>query len=330
MRTVVLGGTAWLGRTIAEAARDLGHDVTCVARGRAGSTPRGVTFVRADRSRPGAYRGVHGDVDLVLDVSSHPGHVRQAAAAFAGRAGRYVFVSTGNVYADHSVIGQIEDAPLLPALDADEMTSAEHYGQAKVACEQAVAQAFPDGHVLARAGLIAGPGDTSGRTAYWPWRFAHPSNPEGRVLVPQTDGLIQLIDVRDLADWLVTTDAVGAGNLVGEPLPLAEYLKLVRTAVGHTGPLSAVTPSWLADHEVAQWMGHRSLPLWLSLPGWEGFAARSNARAVAAGLRLRPLADTVHDTLAWTHTHPPPWKAGLSDDDERDLLTRWASRTEDG
>jgi nucleoside-diphosphate-sugar epimerase len=318
MRILVLGGTAWVGRTTAELARDAGHDVTCLARGESGSAPTGVTFVRADRSTTAGYRGLRGDFDRVVDVSSQPGHVRSAAAALQGRVGRYVFVSTGNVYAEHSRARGTEQVPLLAPLEADEMADMEQYGEAKVACETSVAQAFP-AHTIARAGLIGGPGDTSGRTAYWPWRFAHPSNPQGRVLVPVAPHrTAQVIDVRDLCRWLLAAEADGAFNLVGDAMPLADHLEIARQTAGHRGEVVRVDEEWIAAHDIAAWAGPRSFPLWLNEPGWEGFTDRSNARAKAAGLVLRPLTET----LRWATHAENTWAAGLSDADERELLAQ--------
>jgi 2'-hydroxyisoflavone reductase len=317
MRLLILGGTAWLGATTAETARDLGHDVTCLARG-TGSFPPGVNLVRADRTDAGAFDGLP-SYDRVIDVSRQPGQVRAAARALRARCGTYVLVSSGNVYADHSEIGATQDAPLLPPLEADVMSGPEDYGPAKVACEQAVAQVFPDEHVLARAGLIGGPGDTSWRTAYWPWRFAR--NGPDPVLVPaDADRLTQLIDARDLARWLVSTAGRGPFDLVGEAMPLHEHLAVARDVGGHTGALVAAPQPWLTAQGVVEWMGERSLPLWSAEPGWEGFCARSHAHADAAGLTRRPLRETLRDTLAWAADAQTPAGAGLTDAQERALL----------
>lgn len=96
---------------------------------------------------------------------------------------------------------------------------------------------------------------------------------------------------------------------------------------GHTGPLVTVTTDWLGANEVTPWAGPRSLPLWLPMPGWAGFAARSNARARAAGLELRPLADSLRDALALVKDDERDWSAGLSDEDERDLSRAWGDET---
>jgi len=336
VRLLVLGGTAWLGGHLATAALERGHRVTCLARGGSGRAPAGVEFVRADRDTPDAYREVAGRTwDAVFDVARQPGQVRRAAAALADRSRFYVFVSSCNVYADHSTPGEDERAPLLPALDGDVMHTqdAQTYGQAKVACERHVTQTFgPERSLIARVGLIGGPGDVSDRTGYWPLRFARPATDDGAVLVPDVPDLMtQVIDVRDLATWLVVAvegGVSGVFNLVGDPIPLREHLATAREVAGHRGPLVPVGPDWLVAHGVTPWMGPRSLPLWLPLPEYAGFAARNGAAARAAGFVARPLAETLADTLAWELTLDAdrPRQAGLSDQDERELLRQATQR----
>ena len=133
----------------------------------------------------------------MIDVSRQPGHVRRAVRDLEQVVERYVFVSSGNAYASQEEIGQNEDALRLDPLDADVMASMEDYGAAKVACENAVLAGFGSRRtVIARAGLIGGPGDLSGRSGYWPWRFAHPSGNNGAVLVPDVpDVPTAIIDV---------------------------------------------------------------------------------------------------------------------------------------
>ena len=136
-----------------------------------------------------------------------------------------------------------------------------------------------------------------------------------------------LIDVRDLATWLV--ESAGAGhsgaerngvmNAMGRPLALPDHLELVRSLAEHQGGVAPAPEAWLAEQGVSEWSGPRSLPLWLADPDWYGLNARSTDRALAAGLALRPLEQTVRDIL--TEQTEQPAGAGLSDDDERELLT---------
>lgn len=329
MRLLVLGGTAWLGGEVVRHALVAGHAVTCLARGKAGAVRPGATLVTADRSQPDAYRGVmDADWDAVVDVSRQPGQVRDACAALASRARHFVFVSSGNVYADHSRPGEDESAALLPPLAGDVMESMATYGEAKVACEQHVVRAFGrERATLVRAGLIGGPGDIFDRSGYWPLRFARAAAAGRAVLVPGAPQQpTQLVDVRDLAAWIVHVAehrVPGAFNAAGPVVPLAGHLAVARDVAGHAGPLRSAASDWLLAHEVAPWMGPRSLPLWLPDPAYAGFSARSVRAAFAAGLAPRPLAETLRDTLAWELSRDPqpqPRRAGLADDDEAALL----------
>ncbi len=332
MQTLVLGGTAWLGGHVASAALEREHQVTCLARGFSGTVPEGAELIRADRSRPDAYDALkHQQWDVVVDLARQPGQVRGAVRALADRAGVYVFVSSGNVYADHRTPGADEEALLLPALMGEVMESMETYGQAKVACEQQVQQAFGSERALiARVGLIGGPGDIFDRTGYWPLRFARPSTPSGAVLVPNAPELAtQVIDVRDLAEWLVDAGSRRLGgvyNATGDTTALFDHLEIARRVAGHTGPVVRADQRWLLDQGVQPWMGERSLPLWLVDTDWLGFNARDSSKARRVGLSTRPLEQTLTDTLSWELTRPTKRarRAGLTGDDERALLAALA------
>lgn len=314
MRVLVLGGTAWLGGEIARYAVAHGHEVTCLARGRAsglgpaelgasGPIPEGARWVAGDRTRPDAYRPlVDTRWDLVVDVSRQPGQVCSALAALSDHADRWVFVSSGSVYADHSQPGAGLDTPLLPALAGDE-AALETYGEGKVACEEACRAARGDAVLLARSGLIVGYGDGSDRFGYWPGRFALARQDGGPVLVPErTDRPAQFLDVLDLAAWLVEAGlrgVTGAVDAYGPRRVLADVLASAREVAGFTGEVVPVSDETLRGAGVEEYMGARSLPLWIADPAWAGFSARDTTSAEAAGLRARDLDDTMRDALRW-------------------------------
>ncbi len=328
MTVLVLGGTAFLGREVARAAMAAGHEVTCLARGESGTAPDGVRFVRGDRSAPDAYAGLppSGRWDLVVDVARQPGQVTSALAALTERAARWVFVSTGSVYADHSRPAAGLETPLLPALEADVATQ-EQYGAGKVACE-AACEAYRGSDVLiARSGLIVGRGDLSDRFGYWPGRFALAQADGGPVLVPAvTDHPAQVIDVLDLASWLVDAGLSGATGIVDAYGPrrlLADVLDMARQVADFTGVTVPMTDDALRAAGVQEYMGPRSLPLWLRDPDWMGFSDRSTVSATAAGLVARDLRETMHDALDWERKlglSRIGRHAGLDRDDELTLL----------
>jgi nucleoside-diphosphate-sugar epimerase len=327
VRVLVLGGTAWLGRELVAAAAGAGCSVTAFARGRSGPSPEGTELVVGDRDDPRGYDALpDGDWDVVVDVARQPSHVRGAVAALGDRARAWCFVSSASVYAAHDTPGADESAELLPAHDGDD-EDPETYGGRKVACEQAVLDVLPERALVARAGLIAGPGDPTDRTGYWPLRFAHPSTADDVVLVPDSPLQTQVLDVRDLAAWLVdagTRGATGVVNAAGPVVPLAEHLATAREVAGHRAGVAAVPQDWLEAFGVEPWAGPRARPLWLPLPEYAGFLARSTAAAAATGLRCRPLADTLRDTLEWELRHGPgrSRKAGLAPADEQELVAQ--------
>ena len=179
-----MGGTAWLGARIAQDFVRGGHEVVCLARGRSGRVPVGAEAVLADRAGPGAYEDLDGAFDVVVELARDPAHVRSAVAALSGRAEHWVLVSSTSVYARGDEPGADEGADLLAPFAGPQWTP-QVYGEGKVTCEQLILDAVgPDRALVARAGLIGGPGDHTDRTGYWPWRFAHPVSSDLAVLVP--------------------------------------------------------------------------------------------------------------------------------------------------
>lgn len=328
MKLLVLGGTLFLSRAVAAEAVARGHDVTCAARGLSGAVPTGATHVVLDRAEPD-WSVLEGEWDAVVDVARTPGWVRDALDHLAARAPHWVFVSTISVYADHTTPhGTPETLPLLdPVGDHVEQDTPEAYGGAKVACEQLVRERASSSLVV-RPGLIVGPGDPTGRFSYWPERLAE----GGDVLAPDhPERDVQLIDVRDLATFLV--DAAeqrleGVLDVTGRVTALGEVLEEVQRGVAGHGPGSRATlywaaPAFLRRHQVQPWSGPRSLPLWLPRE-MSGMLTHDASAAYDAGLRTRPVSETAADTLTWLRSEEGRVTVtGMTRAEEQELLDDW-------
>ena len=344
MKALVLGGTRFLGRHLVAALRAAGHEVTLLNRGR--SAPAlfaALEQIHGDRdpqrgdglAQLGARRW-----DVVFDLCGYlPRVVQASCAALADRVGCYVFVSSVSAYAQFGAPsapgapGPDEDAPLAELTDPLTEDIAAHYGALKAACEAAVRQRFGARALVVRPGLIVGPWDPTGRFTYWPLRLAR----GGVVLAPAPAAApLQFIDVRDLADWMLAAAVArraGAFNLVGPVLAAglemtwSALLAACQEAAGSASEIRWIAPSALVDAGVAPWT---ELPLWMG-PDAEAGQRVPNARARATGLRTRPLAETVRDTLAWALT--PAGQAvsaqlqgiGLAPEREAALLQKWAT-----
>jgi 2'-hydroxyisoflavone reductase len=324
MRLLIVGGTGFIGRRLVEAALARGHELTLFNRGITDPTlfPE-AEHLRGDR-REGDLESLAGHrFDAVVDTCGYfPREVEALAHRLATATDHYTFISSLSVFPDPVARGTDESAPVaeLEGPPPDEITSAEVYGALKARCERAAEAALP-GRVLAvRPGVVAGPHDPTDRFTYWPRRISE----GGRVLGARHDQPVQLIDVRDLAAWIVHSAEArltGTFNAVGpaDPLTMGGLFEACLEATG-----SDAEPVWKGDavlrrHGLEPWS---DLPLWLTADN-EGFNAIDCSRAIYRGLRFRPLAETAADTLAWDRSRPAVARVDhLPRERERELLSR--------
>ena len=350
LRILYLGGTGFLGPHMVTDALAKGHHVTLFNRGR--SNPHLFPEVeKLEGDRYGDISALEGKTwDVVIDTFTYtPDTVGRTAELLKNSVGQYIVVSTVSVYRDYGTPGMDEDAPL--AEIPDDVAAAipthrevgQHYGAMKARCEKRVAEIMPGRTCVVRPGLIVGRGDDTDRFTYWPARVAR----GGEVLAPGESGhFTQSIDVRDLAVFINHCAEAQLMDTFNADSPAAErtmgqLLETSRDVSGSDATFTWADAAFLAANGVGAWS---HMPCWVPPAGnYAGFGQVSTKRAMAAGLNVRPLADTVSDTLAWLAEVPEREeersaaearrerlktapRAGLTPEREAEVLKAWRAR----
>ncbi|MBI1379848.1 MAG: NAD-dependent epimerase/dehydratase family protein [Planctomycetaceae bacterium] len=331
---LVLGGTGFLGPHVVASAQAAGLTPVLFHRGKTNADlfPE-LESLYGDRDpRVGeGLKPLEGTrrFDFVVDTSSYVPRITKASAELlADRVGAYALVSTVSVYPDLATKGIDEEAAVgrLEDPTVEEITN-ETYGPLKALCEEAAEAVLGERAFVVRPGLIVGPRDTSDRFTYWPARVQD----GGEVLCPgELDDPVQFIDVRDLADFLIhglLSGARGRFNAVG-PNHGATMADLVYTCRGVTRSDARLT--WVPAKDL-ETLGLRP---WAELPVWApadsplgGINTISSAKAQAAGLTSRTVADTASATLEYWNSLPAERRAkpraGMSREREAKALAAW-------
>lgn len=333
MKLLVLGGTRFLGRHLVDAALARGDAVTVFTRGRQpGHWGGRVTMLAGNRDpkvEPGLGALAQGTWDAVVDTSGYvPRVVRASAELLAPRVGRYLFVSSISVFRDASKPGVSEDAPVGVLEDPATEEIGKHYGPLKAACERVVTEVCGARALNVRPGLIVGPHDPTDRFGYWVARFRHPEllgmRPTEAVVPRPPASPVQFIDARDLASFFLTLLDQGREGTYNATSPAGQWtmgMLVEALAAGAATRAAWVDEALLAEHKVTPWTG---LPLWIpeSFADEAGFMQIDCAKATRAGMRTRPLAETIDDTAAWlaSRGNADAWKDVMSADVERAVL----------
>ncbi|MGW5401203.1 NAD-dependent epimerase/dehydratase family protein [Streptomyces sp. NPDC003952] len=297
MKLLMLGGTEFVGRAITEDALDRGWDVTVFHRGHH-APPPGTTAVHGDRTAPGGLAALaEGEWDLVVDTwGGAPTAVRDSARLLADRVGRYVYISSRSVHAYPAAAGLDEDGPLV---EGSPDAASVAYAEDKRGSEIAAVDAFGDRALLVRAGLILGPYENVGRLPWWLNRTAR----GGPVPAPGPHGLpLQYVDVRDLAHWTLDAAEAGRGgpyNLVSPVghATIGSLLEACAQVTGGVAELRWTDPARIEEVGVQPWT---ELPAWMPEGEMHDHMYRADVtKALAAGLKCRPVEETVADTWAW-------------------------------
>lgn len=338
MKVLILGGTKFVGKHLVSALEERDHEITLFNRGV--TNPHifpHIERIHGDRS---INQGIHAlenvlkncRFDAIIDTSGYnPLIVQKSTSLCEGKVNQYIFVSTIAVYANFSTRFIDENAEIIQ-LDPDtfEYDPPEKlYGGYKAMCELLVERSFPKSSLIIRPGLIVGPDDPTDRFTYWPHRFAK----GGDILLPKiaTDAIVQFIDVRDLARFIVIAmekKLTGAYNVTSEPNKLTSgaVWNACMKVTDEDCNLVPVDLDFLLQEGLQEWM---ELPLWIArssnMPGYMSIDVQ---KAITAGLVIRPLSETIKDILIWCKDRPAEyeWKPGLSPVKEQEILAKWRDK----
>jgi 2'-hydroxyisoflavone reductase len=342
LKLLILGGTGFLGPHTVRRAVARGHEMTLFNRGK--TRPElfpDLEKLRGDRDENDLEALKGRQWDAVIDTSAYvPGHVEQSASLLAEGLKQYVMISSISAFGDHSTPYADETAPVaeVPAEVVEKATSMRtlfaeylnYYGGLKALCEQAAEKVLPGKVTNIRPGLISGPGDPSDRFSYWPIRIER----GGEVLAPG-DGTdpIQIIDVRDLAEWIIHCIENSVFGLYSAVTPagrfnMAEMLYGIKAALTTDARFTWVPEEFLDTFEIRAWA---EMPMWVPAHGeTAGFHLVKSDAAVAHGLKFRPLAVTAVDTVEWNKTRSEErqqnLRAGITAEREAEVLKAWHER----
>jgi 2'-hydroxyisoflavone reductase len=324
---LVLGGTGFIGPHQIRYAASRGHRITVFTRGRRqADLPAEVTYLQGDRN--GQLDSLRGKRwDAVIDNSAtNPEWVKQSAELLRDSVGRYMFVSTTGVFLPYKTPNI--DESVQPRLVDNEQGETKSYGVQKALSERETLRVFGDRALVVRPHFIVGPGDTTDRFPYWPVRIAR----GGEVFVPgRKSDPVQLIDVRDLTEWMVRLLEDGRSGVYNAAGPRTT-LTMEQFVYGVASVVNVdLTWTWADDYAFLESEKIYGAVPWILLRGDnEHMTTISSAKAIAAGLTYRPLADTVRATLDWWPTVPEARRTSprfvFTPEREAELLRAWKAR----
>jgi len=316
MRILIVGGTSFVGRGVAWAALNAGHDVTVMNRGQTPSDlPESVTRLIGDRQGDmSALEGLSFDV-TVDAIAYRPIDVDALSFAIGNRGGHHIQISSVSAYEDPPKEGATEETATLwddASLARDAEVTGDTYGPLKAACERAAQQHFGDQLTLVRPTFVIGSHDATLRFPYWVQRLLR----GGNIAVPgPRDNALQYIDARDLGEFVVTlagNATLGAFHVAG-PYPPGRFVDVIQSISDQVSPhdtrLVEISPRHIKSHHL-----ETRFPLW-SGSNSETALAVDPAKAIAAGLTFRDLSDSVEDVIEW-------WG-------ERDAASWWLTREQE-
>ncbi|WP_185964485.1 NAD-dependent epimerase/dehydratase family protein [Aliikangiella marina] len=332
LKILFLGGTGYLGPHTVNYAIARGHEVTLFNRGKTNTDLFPMLRKIKGNRDPKIDRGLthlkSGEWDAVIDTSGFvPRIVNASASLLADRVKHYLFISTLCVYDQWAASGldNTENRKLIPFNSQIGEDVAKHYCELKAYSENAINAVMPNRVTNIRPGFIVGPRDKKNRFYYWPTRIERGGDV---IALGKPNDLTQFIDVRDLAKFIIhclETKLTGDYNLVAPQLSFGHFLNTCNQVTGNKAKLHWIPHEYLAKHQIYPW---QDLPMWAAKNASDaGMVSWSSQKALDDGLTIRPLEETIRDTLDWYHTlsdaERMKLKTSMTDKKEKTALNAW-------
>ena len=323
LKILILGGTSFLGPHQIAYALGRGHSVTTFTRGKTQPTVHQELFKEVEQlvgDRKDNLTALENrEWDVVIDNSGHNVEWTKASAnLLKDKTDLYVYTSSTGVYYPYLGDNIKEDTELLTVepegIEDEDMKLEYWYGVMKTNSELAAREAYGDDRTLVvRPTYMMGPADKTDRFIHWPIRLAR----GGEVLVPgKAEDRVQYIDVRDVAEWmirLIEEKQSGSYNALGPKTAQTMYEFVEEASTAFDAKSTFVK---IDDYEFLKSQKVPYLVPWIMPEGNNyGSARASNEKAIAAGLTLRPLKQSMKDTHDW-------WYSDALTDERRDKFEK--------
>lgn len=309
LKILILGGTSFLGPHQIKYALERGHEVSIFTRGKTKPKIHPEVFSKVEQlvgDREDNLEALKNRKwDVVIDNSGRKTKwTEDTAKLLVDNVGYYMYTSSISVFYPFTGDDFSEDRPLVTKIPDDvseEEKFTYEYGVMKATSELATINTFgPEKSIIVRPTLIVGPGDRTDRFPYWLARLEK----GGDIIIPgSSDEVVQYIDVRDLAEWMIRLLENRAAGIYNGSGPGFDMTTNAFVHGIHASYNSAVDYVQIDDLDFLKENSIIGIQPWvIQLPEYAGMSRSDNSKAVKADLQFRPLAETVRATKEWWYS----------------------------
>ena len=309
LNILILGGTSFLGPHQIAYALKRGHKVSIFTRGKTIPKIHPEVFSKVESLVGDREDNLevlkNRKWDVVIDNSGRKTKwTEDTARLLVDNVKYYMYTSSISVFYPFTGDDFSENRALVTKIPGDikeEERGTYEYGVMKATSELATIKTFgSDRSIIVRPTLIVGPGDRTDRFPYWVARLER----GGDIIIPgKSDEVVQYIDVRDLAEWMIRlleNKAAGIYNGSGPGFNMTTNAFVHGIHASFNSPVNYVQ---IDDLSFLQENGLIGIQPWvIQLPQYAGMSKSDNRKAIEAGLKFRSLSETVSATWEWWYS----------------------------